>query len=80
LRFIFQKNYISILCAFFTPSARASISSSVLKTAKLALTVPAKKKTEKEKKLEEQSTNDKSEKEKQQQEKKVGELIENPEN
>ncbi len=40
----------------------------------------AKKKTEKEKKLEEQSTNDKSEKEKQQQEKKVGELIENPEN
>ena len=40
----------------------------------------AKKKIEKEKKLEEQSTNDKSEKEKQQQEKKVGELIENPEN
>ncbi len=40
----------------------------------------AKKKTEKEKKLDEQSTKDKSEKEKQQQEKKVGELIENPEN
>ena len=40
----------------------------------------AKKKTEKEKKLEEQSTKDKYEKEKQQQEKKVGELIENPEN
>jgi uncharacterized membrane protein len=40
----------------------------------------AKKKKEKEKKLEEQSTKDKSEKEKQQQEKKVGELIENPEN
>ena len=40
----------------------------------------AKKKTEKEKKLEKQSTKDKPEKEKQQQEKKVGELIENPEN
>lgn len=40
----------------------------------------AKKKAEKEKKLEEQLAKDKSEKEKQQQEKKVGELIENPEN
>ena len=40
----------------------------------------AKKKTEKEKKLEEQSAKDKSEKEKLQQEKKVGELIETPEN
>lgn len=35
------KIYISILLAFFTPSTKASTSSKVLYTAKLALTVPA---------------------------------------
>ena len=60
--------------------AKKKLEEAKKKTEKEKKLEEAKKKTEKEKKLEEQSTKDKSEKEKQQQEKKVGELIENPEN